>query len=41
MGIVPYAFLAYGLTVVISLAVVAVIVITNKVMSKKEKEAEE
>lgn len=37
MGIVPYALMAYGLTIVISLAVVAVIVITNTVMSKKAK----
>ena len=36
MGIVPYALMAYALTIVISLAVVAVIVVTNKVMSKKE-----
>lgn len=38
MGIVPYALMAYGLTIVISLAVVAVIVITNKVMSRKKEE---
>ena len=41
MGIIPYALMAYGLTIVISLAVVAVIVITNKVMNKKEKGAED
>ena len=43
MGIVPYALMTYGLTIVISLAVVAVIVITNNVMNKKanKKEAEE
>ena len=41
MGIVPYALMAYGLTIVISLAVVAIIVVTNKVMSKKEKGADE
>ena len=43
MGIVPYALMTYGLTIVISLAVVAVIVVTNNVMNKKakKKEAEE
>ena len=41
MGIVPYALLTYGLTIVISLAVVAIIVVTNKVMNKKEKGADE
>ena len=43
MGIIPYALMTYGLTIVISLAVVAVIVITNNVMNKKanKKEAEE
>ena len=43
MGIIPYALMTYGLTIVISLAVVAVIVVTNNVMNKKanKKEAEE
>lgn len=41
MGIVPYALLTYGLTIVISLAVVAVIVITNNVMNKRAKKKEE
>ncbi len=36
MHIIPYALLTYGLTAVISLAVVAIIVLTNKVMNKKE-----
>ena len=37
MGIVPYALLTYGLTIVISLAVVAVIVVTNNIINKKAK----
>lgn len=42
MGIVPYALMTYGLTIVISLAVVAVIVITNNIINKKsKKEGEE
>lgn len=41
MGIVPYALMAYGLTIVISLAVVAVIVITNNVINRKSKKGEE
>lgn len=41
MGIVPYALMAYGLTAVISLAVVAVIVITNNIMNKKAKKGDE
>jgi len=41
MGIIPYALMTYGLTIVISLAVVAVIVITNNVMNKKAKKGEE
>ena len=40
MGIIPYALMAYGLTIVISLLVVAIIVVTNKVMSKPGKEEE-
>ena len=40
MGIVPYALLTYGLTIVISLAVVAVIVITNNIINKKSKKKE-
>ena len=40
MGIVPYALLAYGLTIVISLAVVAVIVVTNNIINKKSKKKE-
>ncbi len=35
MGIIPYALMAYGLTIVISLLVVAIIVGTNKVMNKR------
>lgn len=41
MGVVPYALMAYALTAVISLGVVAIIVITNKVMNKNEKGAEQ
>ena len=41
MGIIPYALLTYGLTIVISLAVVAVIVITNNFINKKSKKGEE
>ena len=41
MGIIPYALMAYGLTIVISLLVVAIIVITNKVLSKPGKEDED
>ncbi len=41
MGIVPYALMTYGLTIVISLAVVAVIVVTNNVMNKKNKKGGE
>lgn len=40
MGIVPYALLTYGLTIVISLAVVAVIVLTNNIINKKSKKKE-
>lgn len=40
VGIVPYALLTYGLTIVISLAVVAVIVITNNIINKKSKKKE-
>lgn len=36
MGIIPYALMAYGLTIVISLAVVAVIVLCNKLLGKPE-----
>lgn len=41
MGIIPYALMAYGLAIVISLLVVAIIVITNKVLSKPGKEDED
>ena len=40
VGIVPYALLTYGLTIVISLAVVAVIVLTNNIINKKSKKKE-
>ena len=36
MGIIPYALMAYGLTIVISLVVVAIIVVCHKVLSKSE-----
>lgn len=41
MGIIPYALMTYGLTIVISLAVVAVIVITNNIINKKSEKGEE
>ena len=41
MGIAPYALMTYALTVAISLAVVAVIVITNNIMNKKAKKGDE
>ena len=41
MGIIPYALMTYGLTIVISLLVVAIIVVTNKVMNRKEKEGDD
>lgn len=37
MGIVLYALMAYGLTIVISLLVVAIIVITNKATNRSGK----
>lgn len=36
MGIIPYALMTYGLTIVISLVVVAIIVVTNKIMNRKQ-----
>ena len=41
MGIIPYALMAYGLTIVISLLVVGIIVATNKLLSKPGTEEEE
>ena len=41
MGIILYALMAYGLTIVISLLVVAIIVIVNKVTSRNRKGAED
>ncbi len=41
MGIIPYALMAYGLTIVISLLVVAIIVVTNKIMNRTKKEGDE
>ena len=41
MGIVPYALMTYGLTAAISLAVVAVVVVTNNIMNKKSKKGDE
>ncbi len=41
MGIIPYALMTYGLTIVISLLVVAIIVLTNKIMNRKGKEEEQ
>lgn len=41
MNPVVYALFAYGLTAVISLAVIGVIVLVNKLMSPKDGEGEE
>ena len=41
MGIIPYALMTYGLTIVISLLVVGIIVITNKILSKPGVEEDE
>lgn len=38
MGIVSYALMAYGLTAVISLAVIGIILLLNKVMSRNPEE---
>ncbi len=40
MGVVAYAGMAYGLTAVISLAVIALIVIMDKIMGKGNTEDE-
>lgn len=40
MGILAYTLLSYGLTVVISLLVVAIIVAINKMVSRAEKRGE-
>ncbi len=36
MNVITYALLCYGLTAVISLAVVAVVLVINSVMSKSD-----
>ena len=41
MGIVSYALMAYGLTAVISLAVIGIILLLNKVMSRNPEEVGE
>lgn len=41
MNIVLYALMTYGLTALISLAVVAIIVVIGKVMSRPGKKEEE
>lgn len=41
MGIIPYALMAYGLTIVISLLVVAIIVLTNKLTNRDKKGGED
>ncbi len=38
MGIIPYALMVYGLTIVISLLVVGIIVLTNKILSRHGKD---
>ncbi len=38
MRIVPYALMAYGLTIIISLLVIAIVVLTNKIMNRPKKE---
>ena len=40
MGILAYTLLSYGLTIVISLLVVAIIVAINKMVSSAEKRGE-
>lgn len=37
MGVLAYTLMTYGLTIVISLAVVAIIVLVNKAVSAMEK----
>lgn len=41
MDVVPYALMTYGLTAVISFAVVAIIVVIGKFMGKNSEETEE
>lgn len=38
MSIIPYALMAYGTTAVISFAVVAIIVVTDKIVGREEKD---
>ena len=40
MNAITYTLMSYGLTVVISLLVVGLIVLINKVVSRKEQEGE-
>lgn len=37
MGVLAYTLMTYGLTIVISLAVVGIIVLVNKIVSSNEK----
>ena len=37
MGVLAYTLMTYGLTIVISLAVVGIIVLVNKIVSSSEK----
>lgn len=38
MHIIPYTLMAYGITALISFAVIAIVVIIGKVMTKKNNE---
>lgn len=40
MHIIPYTLLAYGLTAVISLAVILIVIIIGKIMTKTKKDEE-
>ena len=41
MSVISYALMAYGLTAVISLAVIGIVLIMNKVMSRNPEEVED
>ena len=41
MGIVSYAFFAYGMTAILSLAVTGIIVLVSKLTSKPTEETED
>lgn len=41
MGVIQYALMAYAITAVISLAVIGIVLILNKVMSNSPEEVED